>query len=105
MIIVSILWIGIFNSFETKKEYQRVWDKTLLSKLNLYSIIIYFQLFNSTNVSICQIQVIVLNGVIFFTSDINIIFYPEIREIILDNYDKDNKLDHSSFVLLSFGKV
>ena len=41
----------------------------------------------------------------FFTSDINIIFYPEIREFILDNYDKDNELDHSSFVLLSFGKV
>ena len=41
----------------------------------------------------------------FFTSDINIIFYPEIKEFILNKYDKDNMLDHSSFVLLSFGKV
>ena len=41
----------------------------------------------------------------FFTSDMNIIFYPEIKEFILNKYDKDNMLDHSSFVLLSFGKV
>ena len=41
----------------------------------------------------------------FFTSDINIIFYPEIKEFILNKYDKDNMIDHSSFVLLSFGKV
>ena len=41
----------------------------------------------------------------FFTSDMNIVFYPEIKEFILNKYDKDNMLDHSSFVLLSFGKV
>lgn len=41
----------------------------------------------------------------FFTSDMNIVFYPEIKEFILNKYDKDYMLDHSSFVLLSFGKV
>ena len=41
----------------------------------------------------------------FFTSDINILLYPEIKRFILNKYDKDNALDHSTFILLSFGRV